>query len=1038
MKKALVLILMTAAGQDADRDERLARHRNLGKAFFENPTTHPQAVQEFRKALALAPASTRERLNVGLALLANGQTADGIAELEKVQKQDASIPHTWFNLGVQYKRTGDYERSQQQFEGFLKLVPDEPVVHYNLGTLHKLANRTSAAIQAFEKAMELDPNLAAPHFQLYNLYRQAGRRDDAARQLQLFQKAKDQQGNAAVPEDMEWSFYSEILDVVDAKGAAEDEAPAREWKFFARRLSEPVASDTGGMLVMDAEGDGRPDLLAWPGGVLRLFVSGAPSRVLAEGVEYAAAGDANNDGFADLCAISADGAALWMNVKGRFTRKPLPAPSGRYRFAVWLDYDHDYDLDLLLFGERNALLRNQGDSGFADRTSDFPFQEGNATAAAAFRLVADSKGFDLAVSYRDRPGVLYQDKLAGVYQARVLPHLMAGARLTGAADADHNGLLDLLYEAEGKAYSLDNLAGLNDGRNLRFRPRLIGDSPAAIDDWENRSVLDAVAGGKALRLEADGRYTSGKPVVGVPAARALASADFNLDGRADLAVLAPDGSVHLLTNLTVSPNPWLRVGLAGVKNLKLAYGAEVEVKAGKRYQKKLYAGYPLLFGLRGNRQADAVRITWPNGLIQNEANQLTGRTQSYKEAQRLSGSCPQVWTWNGREFEYITDVLGVAPLGASAGDGRYFPVDHREHIQIPGSKLRLKDGAYEVRLTEELSEVAYLDQVQLLVFDHPARQQLFVNEKFQSPPYPDLRVYAVEQRHQPVKRTVAPGPDGWSYLELDFGTPARGLRSPLLVLHGWVDWADGSVFRNRSQQRGRELVTPFLQVVEEAAKWRTVIEDMGMPAGKPKWIAVELDGRFLTDDRKIRIGSNLALHWKEAFLAESITPEIRQTVLTADHADLRFRGFSRVLIHPERREPEKFLYAEPLAASMWNPTPGMYTRYGDVRALVDHVDDRLVIMGSGDEVTLRFPASGLPAVPVSWERNFVLAVDGWAKDRDPNTAYSQSVEPLPFHGMSQYPYPVGEKFPDGDAHRTWRGQYNTRPALRLIRPLREN
>ena len=70
---------------------------------------------------------------------------------------------------------------------------------------------------------------------------------------------------------------------------------------------------------------------------------------------------------------------------------------------------------------------------------------------------------------------------------------------------------------------------------------------------------------------------------------------------------------------------------------------------------------------------DVVRITWPNGLIQNEINQAANSAASYEEAQRLSGSCPMIWTWNGREFEFITDVLGVAPLGASDGDGTLLP-----------------------------------------------------------------------------------------------------------------------------------------------------------------------------------------------------------------------------------------------------------------------------------------------------------------------------------------------------------------------------
>jgi hypothetical protein len=76
-------------------------------------------------------------------------------------------------------------------------------------------------------------------------------------------------------------------------------------------------------------------------------------------------------------------------------------------------------------------------------------------------------------------------------------------------------------------------------------------------------------------------------------------------------------------------------------------------------------------------------------------------------------------------------------------------------------------------------------------------------------------------------------------------------------------------------------------------------------------------------------------------------------------------------------------------------------------------------------------------VPAGWTREFLLKVDGWAKDRDPNTAFSSSVEPLPFHGMSRYPYPAGESFPRDGAHERYRSEYLTRPALRLMRPLRD-
>src|ERR1022692_2732435 len=168
-----VVILAVAAlvllfGADASRVEqdRLGRFRNLGKAFYENPTTQPQAVDEFKKALDLAPNSAREHVNYGLALLRAGRTKEGVAELERAQKLDPKIPHTWFNLGLAFKKEGEYAPAVTQFEGLLKLVPDEPVSHYNLGVLHKLAEKRDDAVREFETAARLNPNLAAPHFQL--------------------------------------------------------------------------------------------------------------------------------------------------------------------------------------------------------------------------------------------------------------------------------------------------------------------------------------------------------------------------------------------------------------------------------------------------------------------------------------------------------------------------------------------------------------------------------------------------------------------------------------------------------------------------------------------------------------------------------------------------------------------------------------------------------------------------------------------------------------------------------------------------------
>jgi hypothetical protein len=253
-----------------------------------------------------------------------------------------------------------------------------------------------------------------------------------------------------------------------------------------------------------------------------------------------------------------------------------------------------------------------------------------------------------------------------------------------------------------------------------------------------------------------------------------------------------------------------------------------------------------------------------------------------------------------------------------------------------------------------------------------------------------------------------------------------------------VDWADGSTFLGAAQESPAGLVMPYLEVKDAAGEWRTVIDDMGIPAGKPKTIVVDLTGKFLSASREVRITTSLCVYWDEIFLATEVAgPVLELAELPAAGAELRFRGFSRPVIHPERKQPESFDYQTWMPVSMWNPTPGLYTRYGDVRDLLAAEDDLLVVMGSGDELRLCFDASVLPPLPAGWRRDFLLWVDGWAKDGDANTAHSQTVEPLPFHGMSQYPYPETERFPDDPAHRRWREHYQTRPALRLLRPLVE-
>ncbi len=123
-------------------------------------------------------------------------------------------------------------------------------------------------------------------------------------------------------------------------------------------------------------------------------------------------------------------------------------------------------------------------------------------------------------------------------------------------------------------------------------------------------------------------------------------------------------------------------------------------------------------------------------------------------------------------------------------------------------------------------------------------------------------------------------------------------------------------------------------------------------------------------------------------------------------AKLQYRGFSE-LVARQRHEPHWYDYQRKTTERKWYPMSGLFTRYGDCTQLITSDDDRMVVMGSGDEMIIRFSAN-LPSLQPGFTRSFILHSVGWDKDADLNTLTGQTSLPLPFKNMHSYPAPIDQ------------------------------
>ncbi len=469
---------------------------------------------------------------------------------------------------------------------------------------------------------------------------------------------------------------------------------------------------------------------------------------------------------------------------------------------------------------------------------------------------------------------------------------------------------------------------------------------------------------------------------------------------------------------------------------------------------------PLLLGLGPRPRADLLRLRWPDGTWQAELNLLPGAPLFLSQFNRLPGSCPILYTWNGQRFVFVADFLGAGSVGETGPDGSHRPPRSEESVAIEDEQLVASGGQYVLKFSEPMDETTYLDSLQLVVVDRPPGVRVYPDERFvTSETPPSQRPIAFDKEIYPVAARDHRGRDVTDVLrrwdrvavadfakrawigfaeehgvELDFGDrlASFGPKDRLvLCLAGWTEypWPESSL---AAHQAGIEPQWPILERQDESGQWHSLGES-GFPAGTPRMMLLDVTGKLTGPRCRLRLRTNMHVYWDQAFVAAQCKSETaRSTPLEVHKAELK-PGRLPAEYSPDGRPPTMYDYHRaddmPLVGQS-----GRLTRFGEVTELLRRRDDCFVVFGPGDDLTARFDATSLPPLPQGWKRSFILRTTGYCKDTGLSTAHGATVEPLPFQAMRNYPYDPPQTYPDDAPHREYLRQYQTRSVRANVLP----
>jgi tetratricopeptide (TPR) repeat protein len=1087
-----------------------ADHLNLGIALMQ-ANRLDAALGEMTTAKQMDLHLVAADYNLGILYKRELRGPDAAAALQRVIATDPQDPATWFNLGTVYFAEQKLDDSLDAYHHVIEMGFGRGQNFYvaalfrSFTTLVRLKRQEDAAktLKQWEGVHEKVPSISLQDAALEG--------SNYGTILTPPMPPVEIPHNASM-ERVTFQEISQKLNLVlpaASAGAFDPRQPIKAADYsleFARQNLVPLFGPS--IAVGDYDNDGRPDLyVVIPSATNHLFHNNGDGTftdvtekagVSGPGASLSATfDDFDNSGKMSLFVAGLDGVKVYRFAgDGVFQdateRAGLKREPGEVDTrAVLFDADNDGFLDLVVTAYTNLLhppakepftfpgdfsgakvhfYRNNGDGTFTEKTSATGLDSAEGRMRGAVFADFANRGYSDLFLYRDDgPPLLYENQGENKFELRrETDATLAKALVLDAqvADFNHDGYFDMAV------WSTDGYQVLLNKRDWRFSPAPVPAISAptglfnfrgAVADLNGDSFPDLVAadarGGMHFLVNHQGQFREGAmalPVSNAAEISSLIPTWLEDPGNLDVLAMTRGGQVRAFEKEGPAAH-WVKVKLTGFKSNNQGIGSVVEFKAGNYYNKVVVTSSPVRVFTGDLPKLDVIRVTWPNAVVQNWIDVATDQQLEVRESERLASSCPFLYVWNGSRFVYVTDVLGVGPLGELAPDGTRVKPFPEEFVRLPDLMPDSK-GDYVFQFTDEMREADFFDQIKLLAVDHPANEVIYANEIYATNSGPPS-LYAVPDQRFPTSavddqgRDVLPlllkqdgrYPTGFvrsrilgmadlHALTLDLGElPANAPVS--LWLNGWVFWTDSNGARALESDRQLQMVSPYLQVRDARGKWATVIADMGLPSGTNRTMRVDLAGKFLSADRHVRIVTNLCVYWDQIFFTthEAPAPTLMPLLLMA--AELHYRGFSALATDAEHVKPDAFDYQQVMSTAPWNPLRGMYTRYGPVEKLLARPDDQFVVMATGDEMTVEFSPHALPAVKPGWKRDFFLDLRGYAKDGEPNTAFAWTVEPLPFGGMSNYPPSPGDHVPSTPEYQQYLRQYQTRRGYALIAPL---